>query len=243
MKTPVQFTGTLTSQPIFISDSKGVYLKNHASTICQSVCYIDFECKKGARFADYFCWLQKNLHRKVNQFGYVTLYIFLGTCDLTKLVYVSEKSGNRTRQKRYIGLRHSTDYAAVNYITGQIDKICCLVSYFPTVSVVFLEIPPYSIREWNRYQGHPKPDNFESQNRILYERISLVNDYIREINSALLHESPRFSKDLKRGRKEKGQHRRYSLCFKEYKDGIHSRSLLSRVWMKRILLRIIKECV
>ena len=175
-------------------------MKNHGCTIFKSFCDIDCECRKGARFPDYLCLLRRNLHRKISRFGYITLYIFLGTCDLTKLIYVTEGNGTYTRGKRYIDLRHSIDTSALNYSRDQIDKFFLFVSSFPTVYIVFLEIPPYSIEEWNRAQGHPDPKKFSESNSKLYERISLVNGYIRQMNEISYVESPVFSKDLKRGR-------------------------------------------
>ena len=247
---PIKFNGPLASQPIIIGDSKGVYLKKYGSGIFESVCHIEFECKGGARFADYLYWLERNLYNRVKRFGHVTLYIFCGTCDLTKLVHVKENNSNRVR--RYIELRHNSDNAAVRYLTDQIEKISRLVSRFPTVSIVFLEIPPYSIQAWNRTQGHPNPSQFQSADKILNERICIVNEFIKEKNDLANVESPKFNLDLKRARKiskskrqrqdNSENHRRYSLSFGEYKDGIHSGPLLSRVWMKRIVLRIIKDC-
>ena len=80
-------------------------------------------------------------------------------------------------------MQYTSDHSALKYVTEQIDKNFLLVARFPTVSVVFLEIPPYIIKEWNRTQGHPNPERFDSQNKILSERISLVNEYIKEVNS------------------------------------------------------------
>ena len=120
------------------------------------------------------------------------------------------------------------------------------------MSIVFLEIPPYSIQAWNRTQGNPNPGIFQNDDMLLNERVALVNEYIQEINSRSNVESPKFSFDLKRGRKiskakrqrQNGcdNHRRYSLSFGEYKDGIHSGPLLSRVWMERIVQRIVRDC-
>lgn len=238
---PLNFSGKLSKQPIIIADSKGVYLKRQASDIFQPFCHIEFECRKGARYAEYYQWLTKNLYRKVNQFGNIVLYIFLGTCDLTKLNVSIDK--NSRRQKRYIELRHNDDKSAVSYLIEQINKFCLFVSNFPSVSIVFLEIPPYCIREWNRLQGHPDPASFADQDTKLYERISIINEYIQGVNGLSHVESPHFNLYLKRGRKEKGSsHRKYSLFFANYKDGIHSKPLLARCWMKEILIQIFRDC-
>lgn len=239
---PIVFHGRLRKQPIIIADSKGNYLRQHGSDIFQSFCHIEFECKGGARFAEYYNWLNRNLTSKVNQFGNIVLFVFLGTCELTKISTFSRGSGY-ARVKRYIELRHSDDNTAFSYVRGQIDRFYQLVSNYPTVSIVFLEIPPYSIQEWNKYQGHPDPKSFLPQDLKLYERISIINDYIKLVNEFSSVKSPRFDLDLKRTRKSQGDsHRRTSLNFSNYKDGIHPKPLLARVWMKRILLQIFADC-
>lgn len=230
---PIHFQGTLRKQAILIADSKGNYLKPHADLIEQFGYHIEFECRSGARFADYYYWLQSNLYRKVQQFGHIILYIFLGTCDLT------------TRKGKFIDLRQDDDNKAFYYLKFQIDRYLHFISKFPTVSVVFLEIPPYSIQTWNSSRGHRDPSTFCTNDKILNERIILVNDYIKAVNENRTHpvHSPRFNLDLKRYRKAKGdKHSKSSLTFANYKDGIHPTPLLSRVWLKRIILLILKDC-
>lgn len=243
LERPIVFHSRLKKHPILLADSKGNYLRQHASDIYQPFCDIEFQCRGGAKFEDYYIWLKRNLARKVQQFPYIVLYIFLGTCDLTSITPYS-KDTSKSRVKRYIELRHSDDNACFSYVRGQIDKYCQFISNFPTVSVVFLEIPPYSIQEWNKYQGHPNPKSFLSQDLILYERISIINDYIKSLNQAKCVRSPRFDQDLRRVRKSQGDsHKRTSLNFSNYKDGIHTKPLLARCWMKRILLQIFADCV
>ena len=83
---------------------------------------------------------------------------------------------------------------------------------------------------WNRTKGYSNPERLKSADRMLYESISIVNDCIKQINEISNVESPRFNKDLKRARKASGdKHIRYTLCYNEYKDGIHMTPLLSRV--------------
>ena len=125
-------------KPIFISDSKGNYIRNHSDLIEDFGYTIDFICKGGARFQDYYHWLTRNLHKKVHEFGNIVLFIWLGTCDLT------------SRQGKYIDLRHRDDATAISNLKFQIDRYCAFVSNFKTVKLVFLEIPPYSIEVWNR---------------------------------------------------------------------------------------------
>ena len=206
------------------------------------MCHVEFECRKGAKFADYFYWLKRNLHQKVRRFGFISLYLFCGTCDWTNLfMSVKKWSPCRSKALHWLETHQWQFYCKVHersngyYLSPGVQ--------LSHVSVVFLEIPPYSITEWNRYKRHSNPERFKSADRMLYERISIVNDYIKQINEISNVESPRFNTDLKRARKASGdKHRRYSLCYNEYKDGIHMTLLLSRIWMKRIVLRTIKDC-
>ena len=66
---PIKFNGVLSSQPIFLSDSKARYILDYRYLIEEFGRSIDFQFRSGARFLDLFFWLQKNLHHKVNQYG------------------------------------------------------------------------------------------------------------------------------------------------------------------------------
>lgn len=227
---PLYFNGRLTRQPILLSDSKGNYLKPHSDLITQFHSNLDIQCRGGARFQDYYCWLRSNLHKKVNCYGDITLYVFLGTCDLT------------LREGKYIQLRHDDVTVAFAYLKYHIDRYISFISQFPSVKLVFLEIPPYSIQAWNKSKGHRDPDCFLSQDLSLYESISLVNEYIRIVNERTCVTSPRFKLDLLKFRKTKGDNQRVSLNFKNYKDGIHPTVLLARCWMKRLVAQILTDC-
>lgn len=229
---PFRFNGRLRKQPILIADSKGNYLKPHEDLLRQFGYFIDFECFPGARFADYYYWLKNNLHKKVNQYGHIVLYIWLGTCDFT------------IKKGKNITLRHEDDNTAVSYLKYQIDRYFDFVARFPTVSIVFLEIPPYSLEYYYKSKGHRDPTLFRSQDIILKERIALVNEYIKEVNQLTSVVSPRFKLDLMRFHKLNGEdHKRVSTSFSTYKDGVHPKPTLARYWTKRIVTRIFADCV
>lgn len=226
---PLYFNGRITRKPILVADSKGNYLKTHSDLTSEFGFNIDFQCRGGARFQDYFHWLQANLQYKVSCFGRVVLYVFLGTCDLT------------LRKGRFVHLRHENDTEAFSYLKFQIDRIVNFVSQFPSVKLVFLEIPPYSIQAWNNSKGHRDPNSFHSQDLVLCERISVVNDYIRLVNESTGVTSPRFKLDLLKFRK-KGNKQRVTVNYSNYKDGIHPTELLARCWLKRIVAQILTDC-
>ena len=109
--------------------------------------------------------------------------------------------------------------------------------------MVFLEIPPYSIKQCNRNKGHRNPDSFHSQDLILLERISLVNEYIWFVNENNSVTSPRFKIDLLIFRKSKSkQTKRVNILYSLCKDGVHPQSLLARCWMKRLVTQILVDC-
>ena len=143
--------GRLRIHAILISDSKGNYLRKHHDLISQFGYQIEFQCHGGARFYEYFYWLQKNLVNRVRICGQVVLYIFLGTCELT------------LKRAKFIDLKHEKDENAVSYVQYQIQRCLNYVSNFPTVSIVFLQIPPYSIQAWNSSRGHRDPSSFSFQ--------------------------------------------------------------------------------
>ena len=56
---PIQFDGVLTKKQIFLSDGKARYIQKHDDFITQFGYSIDFNFYSGARFYNYYIWLQK----------------------------------------------------------------------------------------------------------------------------------------------------------------------------------------
>ena len=243
-KRPNNFKGPLKYQPILLSDSKGNYLREFSHIIEEKGYSIEFACRGGSRFLDQYVWLKNNPRRQVNRYGYVTVYCFLGTCDLTlkKRVEYTNSQGRRIR-RNYIDLRHSSDAAAVSYIQDQIRKYLAFVSQFPTVKIVFLKIPNYSIQRYNKHLGNENDATFRENDFRLTDRIALCNDYINEVNRSHGVNSPNVKKDLQKDRKVSGDiGSRSSLDFSMYKDGLHPNSDLAYCWMKKIVTHIFVDC-
>lgn len=239
---PIQFNGELSKQPILLSDSKAKYLVKYKSFIEDFGYFIDFQFRGGARFVDLYYWLQRNLHHKVQQYGNIVLYIWLGTCDLTEKKTVFDKVGSKSKKITYIDLRHENDAFAIAYVQQQIEKFRRFVSSFPSVKIIFLEIPYYSIVQYNRHLRVTNPENYHDSDIILTERIGILNDYIREINEVSGFNTPRFNRDLNKYRKTEGKTQRKSLNFSGYKDGIHPDVELARIWMKKIVTHMLYAC-
>ena len=124
----------------------------------------------------------------------------------------------------------------------QINKFRQFVSHFRSVKVVFLEIPYYNIEKYKRHLKVVNPENYHESDLILTERISIINDYIREMNEASGFNIPRFNRDLVKYRKDQDQGKRKSLDFSGYKDDIHPDKVLAGIWMKKSVMHMLHAC-
>ena len=117
-----------------------------------------------------------------------------------------------------------------------------------SVTLVFLEIPQYSIEAWNKAKGHRDPKIFHSQDFVLLERIALVNEYIHSVNERSSEHrktplcSPRFKLDLLKFRKEKGGKQRRSLNFSNYRAGDHLFGKLLFTWLSLVVSMVMSFC-
>lgn len=136
---------------IILTSSKGFYLKRNLDLAKSFHLDIEIICKAGAQLPDFLPWLTKNLEAKVKCYGNIDLYIWLGTCDLT------------VKKGTCISLCHTTNELTHEYLTSYIDEYVAFVANFQAVNLVFAEIPPYSIVEWNRVKDHPDPLVFTYQ--------------------------------------------------------------------------------
>lgn len=91
------------------------------------------------------------------------------------------------------------------------------MSHFPSVKIVFLEIPYYSIEKYNKHLKVLNPESYHESDLILTERICILNDYIREVNEISGFNTPRFNRDLVKYRKGQNQENRKSLDFSGYR--------------------------
>ena len=204
---------------ILLSDSRGRYLEPYKKARWN----IEFVYKSGARLAQGYYWLECNIRSLVQQYDTIHLFKWLGTCDLT------QKFGP------YIRLRHSSLEECFQCITCHICQFYKLVDHYPTVILVFLEIPPYSIVKWYEHKHLVIPDGLSEQNFELLQLIGVINEFIQEKNDCFGVGSPRFKLDLHNTRKVSGKSGRRSISFKHYLDGVHPDNLLSCVWLKRLM--------
>ncbi|PJE78473.1 hypothetical protein CI610_02586 [invertebrate metagenome] len=227
LEKPLNAPDSLKFTPVLLTSSKGFSLRNHLDIIECLGYKFDFYCKAGAKFDQSYSWLTKNLSGIIDKHGNITLYIWLGTCDIT------------TKRGPFISLSHSTDEECSDYCKFHIDRLVKFISTFSKVKLVFLEIPPYSIRVWNAYKGHANPESYNQQDVILENRIEILNSYIKDINCRLGVHSLNFRCDLLQ---YKRAGRKPVINYSLYKDGIHPSPVLARFWMKRLVAKAFVDC-
>ncbi len=158
--------GNLRKIPVLFTDSRGRNLQNAANPYCYPENKIHFWYSSGKGVKSQYETLERDLNAKCQELEstHLTLYIWLGTCDLTE----KQDSG-------FINLRSQTNVTIVNHISEYYKKIHRFVrEKFPDINMVFLELPFYSIYLYNLYHGHPQPDIFRAADIKLQDAESLV---------------------------------------------------------------------
>jgi len=215
--------------PVILIDSKARYLEQEV--ISTSEKKLQWWYAGSATANDQLRYLKDNLEIKLHRHPRILLYIWVGTCNLTR------KNGD------FIELK-PRDNLAVHELT---KTIYAFVSDFPTVKLSFLELPYYSIFHWNAYKKHPTPGEFKNDDFLLMDQIGQINSFIRETNILLRKYSPKFNCDLQNCRKDRFEHvegdSRYTLKFYNFfLDGIHPCPALARLWLLRICELAQRDC-
>jgi hypothetical protein len=166
--------------PVVFSDSKGKYLERKVDDKHKRE--IEWWIKSGENTSEGYSWLQNKLKSKVKKIGKIWLYVWLGTCDIT------------SKHRKYISLE-SEDDQSVSTAYSNIQKINDLVKQYPNCRVTFIEIPIFSIKEWNEHKKYKTPDQFKDHDLKLEEQFYNLNSKIRTTKVENNH-SPVFSIDL-----------------------------------------------
>ncbi|MES9904148.1 MAG: hypothetical protein ABW168_15920 [Sedimenticola sp.] len=213
--------------PIILTDSKGKYLQ----PFCQQGAKSDIIwINKSGKTTDFYVrWLESNVQR-ISKDGDVHMLIWIGTCDPT------------TKVGKTITLKVNQDEVIDNAkknLTSIKNKI---VDSTNNNTASFLHTPYYSIAKWNEFKGHPDPQSFLEDDIKLKGTIDSINSHIDDLNSELNTYSPKFNADLEKTRKPKQGKTRRSVNFNLYRDGIHPREALAKVWLKNINRLIQQAC-
>ncbi|CAG2244624.1 unnamed protein product [Mytilus edulis] len=219
--------------PVIISDSKGRYLENQCTTAFEK--NIKWWYKSGQTSSQGLAWLKNNLASKIGHLDNISLYVWLGTCDLTSY----------DRSSKLVSLRPNPE-EEVQTVINNFRDIKELLSAYPICKLTFLEIPIFSIFEWNKSHDHPSPNQFKNQDDSLIVNIIEINQQIRQLNNLVHVGSPAFSLDIYHSvackSKNSRKRPRDLYNFNLYIDGIHPKINLSKVWLRKISNRIRTDC-
>lgn len=224
---------------IIVSDSKGSRLRDCVED-SHPENEIVWKCKGGRNSFQAANFVKENLRHFVGTYGQILLVVWTGTCDLTQFIqqydYANKYSQSRTRRKRYIDLSNIT----ISDIIWQYQEILSAAAvYGSSVQVVFLECPQYSVEIWNENQGHPNFEIFQSNTKILLEKIEELNKTIQEVNKSNHINAPKFGLDLVKSRKSNRAYTSAKVSFSLLEDGIHPDVVLSQYWLRRIVLNLL----
>jgi hypothetical protein len=217
--------------PVILSDSKGFSLRNQITHPFDN--NIVWWCKKGAKIEGSLAWLKRNIDRNLQNLGDIALYVWLGTCNLTS----KDKS-------RFISLS-SQNNETIDHIIRTLLEFKRFLTDYTQVKLVFLEVPIYSLKNWNEHCKHKDPSTFKDQDKQLQVQIFNLNKEIRKLNLDLNTNSPDFSAFLKANCRHRTRSRHdtwHYYNFNLYLDGIHPGRNLARVWLREISDRIRTDC-
>jgi lysophospholipase L1-like esterase len=215
-------------KPILLTDSKGFNLQSEVRINPET--FIEFWARASLTVADGLQYLKDNLQKHINLLHpqTVTLFIWLGTCDLTY----------KPKHERFIYLK-SKKNTTVNSVCRTLKEIHNFTKQFGSkVKVIFLHLPIYSIYHWNFHKQFGSGVwKFKNDDRLLRQQIEVVNNYINDLNRILHVHSPQFSIDLKNSHRRylpTHSYTEYGYRFNCYKDGVHPKPLLAKLWLIRI---------
>lgn len=224
-------TGDDRLTPVILTDSKGRYLSYQCKTPFENS--IKWWGESGRSSGQGLGWLRDNIEQKIGHLDNIHLYVWLGTCDLTEYIHP------------FIQLRPKTD-ELVQQLLNNFQEISKLLSGYTGCRTTFLEIPPYSIFEWNKQHKHTEPNKFLADDVALAKQIIEINNHIRYINSTLnvSTPSPSFTASVLHIINSKNTHERArdKYNFQLYKDGIHPSPNLARVWLRKISHLVKRDC-
>ena len=118
---------------------------------------------------------------------------------------------------------------------------------YPGTKLTILEIPHYTIVQWNTSRNHPKREIFKDQDEQRQNQIDQVglNTLIHQYNTTLQACSPLLNHHLKarkQVRKGKGKPHKNYYNYNLYTDGIHPKPILAKAWLREITEQIRKDC-
>lgn len=217
---------SLTHTPILVSDSKGFRLRQQDTEN-----KIVYWCESGASTRQLVSVLENRILDATYTYKKIVFYFWTGTCDL------SRKKG------KFVYLC-APDDSVVEHICSEYSQAAEIVHrHGHTIKLIGL--PNYSLQLYNKFKGHTDSLSFKVDDSLLDNQVVLLNTKIDELNRSFGQSSLKFQCDLIKRRKDTNRQTqvRHSYNFSNLYDGLHSNSLLSKVWVRKLYLDIDKTCI
>lgn len=218
--------------PIIVADSKADYVRPYVEDPC---IIIRWWYHGGASTQNRLQLLRERLPRAINRRNSYILYVWTGTCDLTY----------KRRGYTYLKSCSEDDNRSVSVLTDLFRELKSFCYQFPNVEVLILEVPPYSLYQYNTREGslgERVDEQLKQQDKILAKQIDAINIQIRELNNQEGFISPTFRHDVINTRKPSNREAYEAFNYKLMLDGVHPDELLAQVWMRRILIQMYINC-
>ena len=210
---------------VLLSDSQGDHIKRIDNT---SGVPLRYQCSLGQRTVTAVDKFIENFPALKAEIGKpIIVYVYLGTCDITKKI----------RRRGPIDLRYREEGKACLKVKEQFERLQNFV-LSSGEKIKFICIPPYSVVKYNRRQRHRNPEIFESADLFVKREVAKINTEIQERNQTLKRNTIRLDLDIIKVRSRARQSINYHLL----EDGIHPCNTLCNKWLRRLQLDVIKEC-
>ena len=216
----------LRRQPIILSDSKAHSIRNAFYNTAQHIKTpfpVRVWCTSGSRAHHCVLKLKENINSAVHKYGHILIYVWVGTCDLT-----------RKNSNGIIALRTPASKQTVHDIVNEYREMIEVARpYGDRVIIRFLDIPVFSAVKWNRCHNY-----FETPlaaDKDISFQVEWLNHYIRNLNWLQGQARLNFNNDLENCRKSAGRRARYTYTARPLHDGIHPDRTLAKVWCVLII--------
>lgn len=104
--------------------------------------------------------------------------------------------------------------------------------------IKFIGVPVYSISTYNDVKGHLCPAEYLEADEEVIRQVNFLNRELESLNTELGCSTLKFNADLRDCRKKNKLRYHFDLL----SDGLHPDELLSRKWLRKLEVDIVKEC-
>ncbi|MES9905971.1 MAG: hypothetical protein ABW168_25265 [Sedimenticola sp.] len=214
-------------QIVFLTDSKGTHLKRQQKYLNirhGSVTWFNVGSRQSLTGLEF---ITNEIDKLSKKYTAITIIFWHGTCDVSRKI------------ARHIFPRYANTEQAAGPAREIFDKLDSLISSYGNIKIYYLEIPPISIRKWNKRKEY---EHWVAQSDdTINDHVRSYNSVVREHNLKTGFVSPKFEQDLTRSRKKKSQATKYSLNFNILYDGVHPSGIIAKYWLLRVFQAIEKS--